>query len=438
QGSGETIRSYFLLNSELRGEIEQPGYYFKEGNKRRFRDLEALMLTQGWRNYKFPVQRVQETFFWPQPGLILKGTVRDNSPRRKPVDGLDLTLAVFGQQPKYYQQQTDSLGGFSFLLDDTYGSEKRLILQGNEKGKKRKDIRISLEQRSAPQVKMLSKPVIEVLDEMSLATVQAQQRRNIAQAAFDSLTGVTQLDEVILEGYRLTPAREQAYKNFGAPDIVIRGDTLRRQEKDWSYGLYSILLFNYPDQVRIERFPDGFMLALVNNGHTLVAIDGKLIRDFEYLDVQHLSPQLIESVEIMEFVPAFRKKFLNVFPGADPYTAPAIGHVIAVFTKNRVGLNSSGKPIRGMLNTTIEGFTPIKEFYAPDYDVAQKPEENKPDLRSLIHWAPSMLTDKEGKASVNFFNGDVPGDYVIIVEAISEAGQIGYAAMEYTVREKAQ
>ena len=116
------------------------------------------------------------------------------------------------------------------------------------------------------------------LDRLSVATVEAQQRRNILQAAFDSLSGVTQLDEVILEGYQLTPAREKAYKDFGVPDVVIKGDTLRKQEKDWSYGLYSILIFNYPDRVQIERFSDGFMLAHVNSGHTLLAVDGRLLK----------------------------------------------------------------------------------------------------------------------------------------------------------------
>ena len=438
KGKGETIRSYFLLNSELRGKVEQPGYYFKKENSHKFRDLEALMLTQGWRNYIFPADRLQNTSFLPQAGLSLHGTVRHNSARRTAMGPLDLTLAVFGAEPKYYQAQTDSLGRFSILLDDTYGKGRRLILQANHKGTKKKNITFTLEKQSVPELNFWPEPFTKALDKHTMAALQAQERRNIAAAAFDSLSGVTQLDEVILESYKLSPARKKAYKNFGAPDVVIRGDTLRRHEKDWSYGLYSILLFNYPDQVQIERFADGFMLAHVNNGHTLISIDGRLIRSYEYAEVQHLSPQLIESVEIMQFVPFFKNKFLNVFPDADPLFAPALGHVIAVFTKNQMGLNTSGKPIPGLLTAVMDGFSVVKEFYAPQYDAAQKPHNDKPDLRSLIHWQPGIEMDKNGRATVGFYNGDIASDYVIIVEAISKDGRIGYQELEYRVKEKAQ
>ncbi|MWD30641.1 hypothetical protein E0K89_024675, partial [Aquicoccus sp. SCR17] len=45
-----TIQSYFMLDSELRGKIEDPGYYFREQTPSRFEDLDALLLTQGWRS----------------------------------------------------------------------------------------------------------------------------------------------------------------------------------------------------------------------------------------------------------------------------------------------------------------------------------------------------------------------------------------------------
>jgi hypothetical protein len=41
--------------------------------------------------------------------------------------------------------------------------------------------------------------------------------------------------------------------------------------------------------------------------------------------------------------------------------------------------------------------------------------------------------DQDGKASASFYNGDIPGDYLIVVEAISEDGRIGYLEKNYSV-----
>jgi hypothetical protein len=60
----ENIRSYFLLSSELKGAIENPNYYFNKENKDRHEAIDALMLTQGWRNYKYPVYRKKDVFFF--------------------------------------------------------------------------------------------------------------------------------------------------------------------------------------------------------------------------------------------------------------------------------------------------------------------------------------------------------------------------------------
>src|SRR5690606_863124 len=47
--SGESIRSYFYLRKDLRGEIEHPDYYFEAGKPG---ELDDLLLTHGWRTFR--------------------------------------------------------------------------------------------------------------------------------------------------------------------------------------------------------------------------------------------------------------------------------------------------------------------------------------------------------------------------------------------------
>ena len=49
--SSYTIYTSLLLSSDLKGYIEDPGWYFRGDNNARKEELDLLMLTQGWRKY---------------------------------------------------------------------------------------------------------------------------------------------------------------------------------------------------------------------------------------------------------------------------------------------------------------------------------------------------------------------------------------------------
>ncbi len=58
-----------------------------------------------------------------------------------------------------------------------------------------------------------------------------------------------------------------------------------------------------------------------------------------------------------------------------------------------------------------------------------------PDIRSLIHWQPILKTDDLGKATTSFYNTDNKGEMTVIIEAISDKGEIGYKELEYQIRD---
>ncbi len=50
------ISSYYLIESEVKGFIEQPGYYFDAENEDRLENLDLLLMTQAWRDFKWKYQ----------------------------------------------------------------------------------------------------------------------------------------------------------------------------------------------------------------------------------------------------------------------------------------------------------------------------------------------------------------------------------------------
>ena len=93
QDTRQNILSYFLVSSDLKGEIETPGFYFTE-NENRFNDLDALLLTQGWRKYNY-TKSADMIRFQPEPGLTVSGTVKEaiSGKRKKEIR---LTMMTFG------------------------------------------------------------------------------------------------------------------------------------------------------------------------------------------------------------------------------------------------------------------------------------------------------------------------------------------------------
>jgi len=80
-----------------------------------------------------------------------------------------------------------------------------------------------------------------------------------------------------------------------------------------------------------------------------------------------------------------------------------------------------------------EGYDLRREFYSPDYSKLLTPTE-MPDLRSTIYWKPNIITDENGKASVDFFNADGTGSYRVIAEGLDGMGKLGRQVFKYVVK----
>ena len=140
-------------------------------------------------------------------------------------------------------------------------------------------------------------------------------------------------------------------------------------------------------------------------------------------------------LKVFEIIPNtinFAKIFFATFPQATTLPKPPlIGHVIAIYTHAGKGLYGAYE-VKGMMKTSVPVFSASREFYAPKHD---NPNAwANPDLRALVHWAPNLKTDSLGRATASFYNADNTGEIKVVVEAISDNGEIGYKELEYKVK----
>ena len=127
----ETILSYFLMNSDLKGEIENPGYYFYQHDLQKHYDVEALMLTQGWVSYDWDLTK--KPLFKAQKEYVISGKV--TNVLNKPLAKAKITLIGNNKGFMLLDTVTNEKGEFIFNKLPMLDSASFVIQAKNEKGK---------------------------------------------------------------------------------------------------------------------------------------------------------------------------------------------------------------------------------------------------------------------------------------------------------------
>jgi hypothetical protein len=132
-----------------------------------------------------------------------------------------------------------------------------------------------------------------------------------------------------------------------------------------------------------------------------------------YMDEMAVDAELLNTIPVSDiaYVKVFRPPFMGTSGGS--------GGAIAIYTRKGDDLRS--KP-GGLSSNTIAGYTPIKEFYSPNYDRFDKRNEQK-DIRTTLYWNPMIITTGANRSfKLSFHNTDVTKSFRVIIEGMSKEG----------------
>jgi len=147
----------------------------------------------------------------------------------------------------------------------------------------------------------------------------------------------------------------------------------------------------------------------------LVIVDGVPINDIDKILTMDLKD--LEKIEVLK-----DRYFVS------DITIEGIIHLIT-----KEGNLSAFEFDRTTFRQEFEASQPAGKFISPDYSVDSLKNSRIPDFRNTLYWNPDIMTDSEGKASVEFYTSDESGEYTVIVEGITSDGKTGKSEISFLV-----
>jgi TonB-dependent SusC/RagA subfamily outer membrane receptor len=386
-----TILTHLLLTSDLKGFVEQPNYYFNHVTNDTRADLDMLMLTQGYRRFEWKQilgnDNATALTYPVEKGLDISGTVKTNS--GAPVANGNITLLT-QNGGSMLTQVTDANGRFTFP-SLAYTDNTAFVIQAKtSEGKS--NTQIIMDQPKEPALVADNKRLAGSVD-------SGEGDRKPAPAAV-----------------YLADASGKLLKEVVVKDKFLDSHTNTITEFNDQSGLGRSLEGRLPGVSLINGVPYlRERVGISEAGPMMVIIDG-----MQGGSVPDLNVSDVESVKMLKNV------------DAAIYGLQGSNGVLLITTKKNKGLPVNKKLSPGIITYAPKGFYKARTFYSPVYGASVRPGK-KTDDRVTIYWNPDVVTDKDGMASLDFYNADGKGNYRVIVEGIDDNGNVGRSVYTYKV-----
>lgn len=405
QDKALNIKSYLLLNSELKGTIENPGYYFNSNNLDRKKHLDLLMLTQGWRQYMLNGDTEEDKLtksFLPETGFTIAGDVKSAFNQKKPAMA-EMSLSYISKgNYAYGNVKTDSLGHFAFT-NLNFTDSTSVVVQAKKIVTKKKNKR---KESNVPSKNFIVK----------LGVVRPP--KVIINRKFTTLPKTN-----VLNNYRTNLSN----KPFIIDDKTTRLDTvtlIARKEKVITKKNIKRALYKNPNisldfkEVIFAKDPVDALnsVGVFTNAKGEVNYRGRWITPVYLLNGDRVDRDAII------FTPVADVHFVDVLRGN---SAAIYGrrYVIAVYTLDGSKPEErNDENVKSIMGFKHPGFYRAKKFYSPQY-TSKKLENDDLDTRTTLYWNPSVVFDQNGKAKISFYAADQSVTYKVILEGITEEGE---------------
>ena len=400
----ENIFSQLLFTSDLKGYIHNPAYYFSSASDSVKTGMDLVMMTHGWRRFSWKElkQKPANTQVNKDPSFITltgRATLRGT---KKPFDEKPLLMMIINADSSKSAQivVTDKKGDFRLDSLIVYGKAK--IFFSDTRGKKSLyiDVELAGDTLNRKYDVVVDTNMIMNYNELAAGGLH---HMSVDYAAILNEKG-KMLEGVTISVKKKTPLQELEEKY--AKGAFEGGDAKTFDLVNTDENLIYNDLFDYLNA-------KGLMPGRRNQ--PMLSSLGSFAVDY-FLDEIQVDADVLQTIP---FTHIAMIKVYNTFAGG---WGNSPGGAVAVYMKKGEDLLNAMASHGRVL--TYNGFSVIKEFYAPDYKTSPG-DKNKKDNRITLDWRPSIfINNVDPKIPLTFYNSDRTKDFKIIVEGMTTSGKM--------------
>jgi len=408
--SSDNIISHLLLTGDLRGQVYDPAYYFSNNSDTMNQQLDLVMLTHGWRRFKW-----EDVTAGKLPKIIYP----------KDTSYLNLSGKIYGALPS----QLRDAGSIVVLMRHEKKENKMAVIPIQPNGAFTDPSIILFDTTSVYYQLPKSKGLGD-------ASVQFMENRLPPFSTNTAATGFynNQLSDTAGNYRHLQLADQEKdlanfYKAKVLEDVVVTAKTKKPVEildEKYTSGLFSggdayqFDLLDDPSAVgaiSIFNYLQGRVPGLQITTSTPPSLQWRGGTPQIYLDEMPADADMISSLSITDV--AYVKVMRPPFFGG---TGGGASGAIAIYTKR--GNDRPNEPGKGLSNNSVRGYTTMREFYSPNYGTFNE-NDNKKDVRTTLYWNPQVITNRtNNKVTVSFYNNDISQAFRVIIEGMSSDGRL--------------
>jgi hypothetical protein len=474
------IMTNLLLESDLKGFIENPDYYFEADDEKHRQALDVLMLVQGWRRYDWRYIDYPEYFqldYLPEQKMVIYGDAlplrssltelfkKEKRPIRIACSMLNLNDDLKEGDTYLFNGvvEADTAGHFQIAYEPFYGNVKLALRAQYAKSKTASEENI---QNHDPKIFV--------------------RKQTFYPQSLKAYSWYETYQPDVIKDKKLTweDYQEDIYASEWIPQVNIRSkkrphaklqkdkpvaqiDFMEFLNELWDQGHYpqiqlmdgQTFYFDWRDYIEVagevgayNAFKDVSYLYLImdylklryenteNNQEAQVfginwnvnAFDGRITT------IEHLP--ILDRIWIVSDAPRRPTPFEHYHQdrgvGEGGVIPLAEAKEMPLQTRERLSKTLSGG-VESYINLitfpddktritvgreyNFQGFTKPVEYYNPDYSKAKLPEIK--DYRRTLYWNPNVTTDNFGQASIEFYNNSVCNIIDVSAEGITKYGQ---------------
>ncbi|MBO4565199.1 MAG: hypothetical protein J5720_07175 [Bacteroidaceae bacterium] len=462
------IMTNLLLESDLKGFVENPDYYFEADDEKHRQALDLLMLVQGWRRYDWRYIDYPEYFqvdYLPEQKMVIYG---DAIPLRSSLTDLikkqkrpiRIACSMLNMNDDLKEGDTylfngvveaDTSGHFQIAYDPFYGN-----------------VKLALRAQYATS-KKVEKEKIQNHDPKIFVRKQAFYPQSLkAYSWYETYQpDITKDKKLTWEDYQ-----EDIYASEWIPQVNIRSKRRphSKLQKDKPVAQIDFLEFlnelwdrgRYPQIQPLDGKKIFFLLSTDPedapfNGDTYIYpisnyIKGRYENTYNKQEVQQFGINwnvsgfngrlatiehlpILDRIYVVSDAPRRPVPFEHyhqdrtnggegVFDRTNPDSPPGenfIGSKGIDAYINLITFPDDKTRITVGREYNFQGFTRPVEYYNPDYSKAKLSEIK--DYRRTLYWNPNVTTDNFGQASIEFYNNSVCNIIDVSAEGITKFGQ---------------